>query len=345
MKTINRCIILAGVMLSMVSCMNSSNDFPDYEGGVTAYFAYQYPVRTITLGEDLENDNSLDQDWRCRITATHSGTYKSRDLRIDIMVDNSLVENLSFADGSPVKVMPEDYYTLSTTTLTKVKDFMFGTYVQLTDEFFADPDALKNTYVIPVRMLNAHGADRILSGTPLIEGSEPARCDADAWSVKPMDYVLYCIKYINPWDATYLRRGVDEITENGVITRVVRHAQYVEKDETVELTTSSLESCVFPVSTQVAVGGTVSTLTCNLDLSFDDNGNCSVTTATEGMTASGAGRFVSKGDKKSWDNEDRDVLYLDYTIDFGAKQYAVNDTLVVRSRDIKLETFTPVYSK
>lgn len=345
MKTINRYMILAGVMLSMASCKNSSNDFPDYEGGVTAYFAYQYPVRTITLGEDLENDNSLDQDWKCRITATHSGTYKSRDLRIDIMVDNSLVENLSFADGTPVKAMPEDYYTLSTTTMTKVKDFMFGTYVQLTDKFFADPDALKNTYVIPVRMVNAHGADHILSGTPLIEGSEPARCDADAWSVKPMDYVLYCIKYVNPWDATYLRRGVDMITENGVTTRNVRHAQYVEKDETVELTTSSLKSCVFPVSTQVTVGGAVSTLTCNLDLSFDDNGNCSVTTATEGMTASGTGRFVNKGDKKSWDNEDRDVLYLDYTIDFGAKQYVVNDTLVVRSRDIKLETFTPVYSK
>ena len=42
------------------SCKNSDVDFPDYEGGITAYFAYQYPVRTLTLGTDPEQDNSLD---------------------------------------------------------------------------------------------------------------------------------------------------------------------------------------------------------------------------------------------------------------------------------------------
>lgn len=44
-------------------------------------------------------------------------------------------------------------------------------------------------------------------------------------------------------------------------------------------------------------------------------------------------------------NKDRDVLYLDYTIDYGVVRYDVNDTLVVRSRDVKLETFSPIYSK
>lgn len=77
------------------SCKNSDVDFPDYEGGITAYFAYQYPVRTITLGTDPEQDNSLDNQHKCRITATHGGSYDSRNLSIDIVVDPSLVDNLS----------------------------------------------------------------------------------------------------------------------------------------------------------------------------------------------------------------------------------------------------------
>lgn len=62
------------------------------------------------------------------------------------------------------------------------------------------------------------GADRILTGTPLIENDKPARTNSDYWSVLPMDYVLYCVKYMNPWHASYLRRGVDKITENGEVT-------------------------------------------------------------------------------------------------------------------------------
>ncbi len=338
-------ICLAMCAMMMWSCKNDTNEFPDYEGGVTAYFAYQYPVRTITLGEDLENDNSLDNDHMCRITATHSGTYKSRDLRIDIEVDNSLTDNLTFEDGTPVKAMPSEYYELSSMTLTKVKDFMFGSYVRLTDAFFADPDALKNTYVIPVRMVAAHGADQILTGTPLTDGDQPHRCDSEAWSVKPMDYVLYCVKYINPWDASYCRRGVDVITENGNVTKNVRHAQYVEKDEVVGLSTLSLSTCSFPVSAKITSDGETRTLTCDLTVTFDDDGSCSISTSTQGMTASGNGRFVRKGDKNSLGNKDRDVLYLDYTIDYGVVRYDVNDTLVVRSRDVKLETFSPIYSK
>lgn len=49
--------LIAGAALA--SCENSEQDFPDFDGGTKAYFAYQYPVRTITLGEDLNRTTLL----------------------------------------------------------------------------------------------------------------------------------------------------------------------------------------------------------------------------------------------------------------------------------------------
>lgn len=332
--------------LSTVSCKNGDNDFPDFEGGVSAYFAYQYPARVIVLGDYPDADNSLDNQHKCMIMATQGGAYKSRDLKIEVALDPTLVDNLTFPDGSPVKVMPENYYELESMVLTKKKDYLFGSVVSLSDAFFADPDAIKNTYVIPLRIVNAIGADRILSGTPVVEGSNPARCDASAWSVLPQDYILYCVKFINPWHASYCRRGVDQVTdaEKGSYTQV-RHEQYVEKDEVVKLTTKSLSQVVFPLSTVVPDGESVKTLTCDLVLTFNGD-DCTISTATEGMTASGSGKFVKLGDKNSWDNTDHDALYLDYQVDFGSRQFSTKDTLVVRSREVVPEqNFQPVYNK
>lgn len=328
-----------------VSCENSNNDFPDYEKGVSAYFAYQYPSRCIVLGEWDQGDNSLDLQHKFQILATQGGAYASKDLKINVAVDPSLVDGLTFPDGSPVKVMPENYYKIASTTFTKKKDYYFGSDVELTDAFFADPDAIKNTYVIPLVMVNAIGADRILTGTPAIEGTTPVRQDASGWSVLPQDYILYCVKYVNPWDAAYARRGVDEITENGVTTTQERKAEYVEKDEVVYLSTKSMTEVIFPVSTVVPDGGSVKTLTCDLILKFDGD-NCTISTNTPGMSASGTGKFVKDGEKHSINNQDCDALYLDYTINFGPRQIKTNDTLVLFSRNIKPEfNFNPTYNK
>lgn len=344
----NNILACLGVFLSVsaVSCKNGENEFPDYENGVTAYFANQYPSRCVVLGEYPGGDNSLDNDHKIMILATQGGAYKSRDLKIDVVIDPTLTEGLTFPDGSPVKVMPEDYYSMESTTFTKKKDYLFGSVVTLTDAFFADPASIRNTYVIPVRMVNAIGADRILSGTPVIPDSNPAKCDASAWSVLPQDYVLYCVRYVNPWDASYCRRGIDKINDaSGSESIAIRHEQYVEKDEVVRLTTKSMSEVIFPLSTIVPDGESVKTLTCDMVLTFNGD-DCTISTQTEGMSASGTGKFVKLGDKKSINNEDCDVIYLDYQVDFGSRRFTTKDTLVVRSREIVPEfNFNPVYTK
>ena len=160
--------------------------------------------------------------------------------------------------------------------------------------------------------------------------------------------MLYAVKYINPWDAVYLRRGVDIVTEGGQVSTIVRHEQYTEKDEVYTISTLALKKNKCTVSTQVEVWNeaeqknNTSTLTCDLTLTFNDKNECTVTSATNGYTATGTGKFVEDGEKNSFNNKDRDVLYLDYTIDYGAKKYATKDTLVVRDRQIKGEWFNVI---
>ena len=395
-----------------------------------------------------------------------------------------------------------EYYTLSGDQLVYGGTHMGGVEVQLSDAFFADPDAIKNTYVIPVKMTKiVKGADQILSGTPAIEGDNAWRTDASQWKVLPKDYTLYAVKYINQWDGSWLRRGVDIITENGQTTTEVRHGQYVENDEVMYLATESLNSVAFPMTTNVTVivppptqyamsvsnknagnnysqqllcnfassleAGKTYVLTCmakatsdfnfglclcdpdnnqqwgfgleastewtkrtieitpnadytysgiifnygdfegtllldcvslvekgktdeliangdftdgksdgwggwsnapavvpegysavellpteqvvpvatDLVLTFDGSGNCTVSSSTEGVTATGSGKYVAGGEKLAWGNKDRDGIYLDYSVDFGGKQYAIKDTLVSRSREVVAETFSPTFKK
>ena len=494
-------------MALFASCHNREQIFPDYEGGITAYFAYQYPVRTIVLGESETFDTSLDNERKCIIYGTMGGAYEGKDIVIDIEVDNTLTDNLYYdAEGkNPVKAMPSDYYTLSGTQLQYGGKHMGGVEVQLTDAFFADPDAIKTTYVVPVKMTNiVKGADQILTGTPAVEGEPAWRTDASQWKTVPKDYTLYAIKYINQWDGSWLRRGVDTITEGGQTTTEVRHKQYVENDEVMFLNTTALNSVSFPMTTNVQVvvppptqyslsmtnvvagdawgqqtqysfatpltGGTTYVLTfmvkgtaeaelpifmndsdgtqtygypaipvttewkqvkleltpngndaavmlfntgayvgtvwmddfsmvekgktdeliadgsfptaerpaawnawgsgtpaavveggytaeelkptieivpvaTDLVLTFAEDGTCTVSSATEGVTASGTGKYVQDGEKLAWGNKDRDGIYLDYTVDFGTKQYAIKDTLVSRSREVIAETFAPTFVK
>lgn len=337
-------IALGGMTFAFSSCENADKSFPDYEGGTSVYFAYQYPVRTIVLGNDEIVDNSLDRQHKCAIYATMGGAYGGRNITIDIAVDNTLCDNLYFEDGiTPVLPMPSAYYTLSGNKIEYKGEHWGNVEVQLTDAFFADEKALECNYVIPVVMKGQTGADRILTGTPVVEGDTPQRTNSDYnyWSVFPKDYVLYCVKYMNPWHASYLRRGVDKITENGEVKTSVRHAQSVEKDEVCSVTTRSLKTAVFPISTNSADGTTVN---CDLLLTFNDNNECTITSGTTGISATGSGKFVEDGEKKAWGNKDRDAIYLEYNVDFGIKQVATKDTLVLQTRGTnKLEVFTPKY--
>jgi hypothetical protein len=156
-------------------------------------------------------------------------------------------------------------------------------------------------------------------------------------------YTMYALKYINTWAGNYLRRGKDVVvgkTGHATLTKTnVRHNQFVESDPLVALTTKALLKTEFPV---IFKDENNQNITCKLLLTFDDSGNCTITNGDNTFTATGTGKFVKKGEKKSWGDKDRDALYLNYQIDMADRNVTTTDTLVMRDRGVTMETFTPV---
>lgn len=357
--------------LTYSSCYNADHEFPDYEGGTTAYFAYQFPVRTLVLGNDIY-DNTLDNAHKCQIWSTMGGAYGGRDAYVDIVVDESLCDNLYFVDeggnpADPVLPMPSSYYNLASNQIAYNGDSRGYVEVQFTDAFFNDPKAIENTYVIPLLMTGVKGIDHILTGRPF-DGQAPSRTNTDNWSVLAKDYVLYCVKYMNPWQGKYIRRGVDNVTERGKTTTVVRQDFSLvnsdlerlkenpvnANDEVCGITTKNMSQAIFPVSFKTSGAS----LSCNLILTFEGN-KCTISTDDENVTATGSGEFIAKGTKMpeykdfQWGSNNgepvqRDILRLAYDVNFSKKnvQVSTNDTLVVQTRESnKRVFFTPKYVK
>ncbi len=331
------------------ACHNADNSFADYDySGV--YFAYQYPVRTLVLGEDYV-DNSLDNQHKFEVYATMGGVYENtKTITIDIEVDNSLCDNLYIDEAmtSPIVALPESYYTLSSNQIVLDKDYAGAITVSLEDAFFADPNSINTHYALPIVMTKATNVDKILSGEAEEGVTSPVRTNSADWSELPKDYVLYMIKYINPYAANYLRRGVDDITFGGTTEQVIRKEEYVEQDEVCATTTVCMSRVLFPVSFSYTDGDSVTTLNCDLTLTFDDNGECTVSTLTPDFTATGTGSYVVDGEKNSWGNQNRSALYLDYTITYmeGSADEVVcqtTDTLVLRDRGVSIEVLSPYY--
>ena len=316
---------LLALMASFTACENGDQAFDDYEGGTTAYFAYQSPVRTIVLGDD-EYDTTLDKAHKLKILATFGGSYNGRNATVNVAVDNSLCDNLTFADGTPVKAMPKKYYQLSTTAFNFNGGMQGGTEVQLTDDFFKDPDAVKNTYVIPLVMQNQTGFDRIATGT-LKEGKTGSRTNASIWETAPRDYVMYCVKYQNKYSGWWLTNH-NTSTEN------------IEKASQVQITTRTLNSSVYTVEFQE--GSKI--LKADLLLTFDDKENCTITSLTEGVKATGSGSWADNG-IHSWNNKDRDLMELNAEITFaGGVKKNLNEKLVWWRSGVSKEEFSYTYN-
>jgi len=311
-------------VIALSSCKNSEFDFPDNEVQ-TVYFAYQGPIRTVTMGEDIF-DTTLDNQGKIQIMGTTAGVYSNKnDITIGISVNNALVQGNSFPApyNNAVVAMPANYYRLASDKIVIPKGSLIGgVEVQLTDAFFADPLAVTRNYVIPLVMNSVDQGKTILNNK---------------------NFTLYAVKYINTWDGNYLRRGKDVVTgKNGntaLNQNIIRHNQFVEKDEINKLNTRSLTQLEFPVTFRGNGGVNINR---TLLLNFDAAGNCAITAADASFTATGSGKFVKKGEKQSWGNQDRDALYLNYQVELSDRTINTMDTLVMRDRAVKAETFTPI---
>jgi len=348
-------VALGALSLAFTSCYNADKDFPDYEKGTKAYFAYQNPIRTLVLGNDIY-DNSLDNAKKCRIWATMGGAYGGRDAVVNVEIDEKLCDNLWFLDDggyerAKVLPLPHDYYNydaVKSTTINYNGDSRGYMEIEFTDKFFQDPktSSADTTYVIPVRMTGVTGIDALLSGTPNKENA--LRQNANDWTTLPKDYVLYCVRYMNRWQGKYIRRGVDVVTEaedGSEWTHIRKDTTLVQSDpgrytinlvnqydEVVGMTTKSLTETIFPILVERSVnakGKARQSLPCNLILTFKDaeSDECTISTNDANVEVTGTGKFIAKGTERSeyaefqWGNLEgqlvqRDILDLTYTIKF-----------------------------
>ena len=337
-------LLITLILSALITGCNKDWTFPDYKYS-TVYFAYQTPVRTIVLGEDIY-DNTLDNQHKCLIIATMGGVYENKnDVILNVALDKSLAARLKFetASGDTVLTMPDNYYSIAGAkgmiTIPAGK-FTGGLEVQLTDAFFQDPLSLKRTYVIPLKIQSVKNADSVLKGKSDLASPDPRK--PGDWILPPKDYILYAVKYINPYHGFYLRRGIDNVTGNAgntsLDTNVVYHAPYVEKDEVCSIVTTALDEV--SVSLNAKNKGNINAPFTML-LKFDNQGKCTIKNpASAAYTITGTGAFVKKAD--NWGNQPRDVLYLKYQVAFGTTTHNLTDTIVVRDRGVKMETFNPV---
>lgn len=206
-------LVSCGLAAGLTSCKSGDQEFPDFDYQ-TCYFAKQYPVRTIELGNDLYVDLTLDNQHKCQIQAAMGGAYTNRrEVNISIAADPSLLDDLTFADGSAVTMMPENYYQLAAQNIViPAGQVVGGVEVQLTDAFFADPLSVTNHYAIPVRMTNATGVDSILSAK---------------------NFTVYAIKYVNRYHGLYILNGELQANKVSVTTKSLNTSlmTYAAKDD------------------------------------------------------------------------------------------------------------------
>lgn len=322
----------------LVSCQNDEWEFPDFDY-TTAYFPYQYPVRTLVLG-DYYFDNSMDNDHKFMIGATMGGVYENtKDVTVQFEVDESLTNNLfNVNTGLEIKPMPSSYYTLASNEIIIPKGQTYGMVeVQLTPAFFTDTLSIGQHYVIPLRMISA-STDSILQGQPGMSNPDPRI--AGQWVLAPKNFTLFGVKYVNEYHGKYLLRGGSLVRDaaNQPIDTVVYREDYLERNPVITLQTQSLNSVSYSNTIRMDAG---SPGVFKMDITFDEGGNGLITNSedTPLFPVTGTAKFVN--DAEEWGDKPRDVIYLEYQITEGTNIHYVADTLVFRDKAVKFEEFRP----
>ena len=338
-----RTLILLALASCLISCQNQEIDFPDFDY-TTGYFPYQYPVRTIILG-DYIYDNSNDNNHEFIVSAAMGGVHENTQQRIfKYVIDEDLCTNAFFEDGSPVRPLPASYYQLSDNEKIVIEpgNVSGGIKVKLSDDFFDNPLSITNTFVLPLRLTGVINLDTLLQGKA---GSASADLRvAGDWSAAPKHFTMFGVKFINPYHGNYLYHGASSLSQNNTVLEDSTYkAKYIERNTVVKLTTAARTQ----VSMRIPFQSTSLTGHFDMLLNFESNNfdaaegvSCTVT-APEGSiyTITGTGKYMSKteefGDKK------RDAIYLSYTVKSDTHSYTASDTLIMRDRAVVMETYTP----
>jgi len=331
-------LLILFVAVGVVSCENFNIDHPDFEY-ISGYFPYQFPVRTLVLG-DYIYDNTNDNDHKFVVSVAMGGVYENTvDRKFAIEVDNNLCNNIRFSQGGDTIIaLPSNYYTLSSNNeiVIPAGKMNGGIEVQLTDAFFADPKAIKNTYVVPIRLKSSADVDTILSGSSLT--ANPDVRIVSQWINAPKNFTMFAVKYINEYHGNYFHYGSNKVKDAAgtEVETTTYSTPYVENNAVTKLTTTARYQVTLPANFHST------TITGNYTLVLTFSGNNITVSAPAGSayTISGTGVFVAK--KYSWGNKTRDGIELTYKVANSTYTYEATEVLVARDRAVVMEVYNPV---
>jgi len=332
-------LVILTLVTGLIACENQKNEFPDFDY-TAGYFPYQYPVRTLVLG-DYIYDNTNDNNHKFLISAAFGGVYSNKqDREFKIEVAQSLCDKVLFeSTKDTIRLLPPAYYSLSSSDklIIPAGKVTGSIEVQLTDAFFDDPLAIKLGYVIPLRIVSATNIDSVLRGKTTKLNPDP-RVDAH-WDILPKDFTMFAINFINPYHGMYLHRGTNVVKNASatVLETNVYRTKYIVDNEIWSLVTTSKNQVTVQGSSHSAlIPGVL-----KMNLTFSDNGNCTITEATGStFTITGSGKFMSDADE--WGNKKRDAIHINYQLTSGANTYSATDTLVIRDRAVKMRVYKPI---
>ncbi|AJR04980.1 DUF5627 domain-containing protein [Siansivirga zeaxanthinifaciens] len=366
-------VVIIALVFSLMACENQEIAKDDF-GSTSVFFPFQTPARTLVLGEYDLGFNDNDNNGRFEIGVVMSGVFENKiDRKVYFELAPELIDaNILGVDSVNVQILPSSYYTIEQQSPVTIPAGSINGRIpiQLSDAFFDDPLAFaaenQTHYVIPLRITDYEELDSLLTGIPIVPN--PIKIKTDDWNPLPKDYTLFGIKFMNKYQGVYLRRGEDKVVgtsevftassgttvTNDINSTSVYQEEFVERDEVVPVMTTGRNSA--SVTNRVRRGDIPSTDNVSLNMTFDNNGNISITNVPgDKYTVTGTGRYVEDGDE--WGGQKRNVMYLEYqysdvevveqrvfgqlvsrtTVDL---LHTVKDTLVIRNRDVKFEEFT-----
>jgi hypothetical protein len=294
------------------------------------------------MGEEDTYDNSLERDLIFHIAPNIGGMYENTETwTVDFEVVDTLAHHIENVGGDTILPLPSSYYTLTPSGQVTIPPGSFKGMIEvrLAQEFLQDPLSYGNHYVVPLQITGT-SADSILRGVSAGTNPNPDPRQPGDWAIPPKDFVLYGIKYVNPYHGTYLHRGRDIIynLSNEPVDTVIYRQIYIVDDELCKLSTRGM-NVVHTDGIANFRGGAY-----QMELTIAESGEIIVDSISGSeFLPTGTGSYVKDGSE--WGGKPRDVIYLSYSFaetDGDTLIHQVNDTLVFRNRGIKFEEFSPV---
>ena len=296
-------LLILSLFLAVVmsACYDEYKSDFDY---TTAYFANQYPVRTVII------DPAVDQ-VQVGVGATYGGkySYSGNSETVDFVIADTMITNNSAYTDLGIKLMPESWYTLSNESQIEIKDNNLGfVYVNIIkDSLVSHNDAAATTYAIPFLITSA-STDSILL---------------------EKNFTIVAVKFKNELDGRYYVKGVDKTLDvNGAVVDSLTESY---SNPALVLNKYAFLSTVSKNSLSVPRIGVEEGETFMYNLEFSSNGNCTLSADDASAVTVLAGTAQYNADDKTF--------ICNYTYTHDGNNHQVVDTMIYSNTEINNESW------